>query len=643
MAPISDVSKLDFTQTILTGLGLIAIILAVLAVITERIRRVRANDIRHKTSEQARMGCMRAESVGVVSSLLGKLTPVLEVPSIRELIEAGDRGFWTSTSLDYIPERYPETTWVLLYEAIFEQLASIREPPPDWKSNKIMGRFLRRVKSKAHQLHSSEIAQRQRHLFASHRLRSCRRELPEIYHATVGESPDPVFHKAPLKTAEVWVSDVKVCVPVSREELVALCLVTGTTLLKKGSELYYSGVGAFGMSMDLSHGESRWMLSLFNGPRIQRYLPSMGTGFTTLMAKHLACGSIPFAKSPSWIQSVYVTELVLQKIKTGGLIIDQRLYGGTSLEVLRRLPGEKDVDAFYGVSDHDGRSDRGAILNKEHSTVSTWPRVVAGVPFGGLVPQAAPRVIRAIRFTVGGTEVDQCIQNLEGLIDALHAKHIEARKQGKEANQPDIFGDNVTRRCSAVGHYFVNYTLPLHDGDQRNSAAIFSRYMNLLERIAAVVSAPDSMVTVTTSQNQSSSGLMPKPENPGANFQPLPYLFDGTVELFKELYGIAIKPPEDRTEEESRLFSENLGLTIEAITQTVREEPWRHFSMKLEDCVKIVRCILAAWATSVPGIELKLKEYREEDKLLPQEGSTEPTEDIHTIVLNDLPAVMGFC
>lgn len=68
------------------------------------------------------------------------------------------------------------------------------------------------------------------------------------------------------------------------------------------------------------------------------------------MAKHIACGSIPFANSIVRVQSIYVTSSVLKAIREGRHIKDSEEFGGSSLEYLRRLPSAKQVDAFYGTT-----------------------------------------------------------------------------------------------------------------------------------------------------------------------------------------------------------------------------------------------------------------------------------------------------
>jgi len=139
----------------------------------------------------------------------------------------------------------------------------------------------------------------------------------------------------------------------------------------------------------------------------------MGSGYTTLMAKHLACGSVPFAKNQSWILTVYLTDEVLEVLKAGGYVIDKRAFGGDSLEFLRRLPGDKLIDAFYGTEDvvavensgvlpNQQKLVPGSILHADRRLAGKWSRAVTEIAFGGLVPQASPDVVSAVKFSVGG-------------------------------------------------------------------------------------------------------------------------------------------------------------------------------------------------------------------------------------------------
>ncbi|KAK0610653.1 hypothetical protein B0T17DRAFT_500618, partial [Bombardia bombarda] len=397
----SSADDLALPQTIFSGLGLLAILVAIFALAVERIRRVKEYDNGHETTKATLMGCFAQKPVGFMASLMGRHAPTLAIPSIGGLIEAADRGFWTSTTLDHMPEIHPELTWIPLYESIFGDLLALwGQLPASWKGNASTARAFKKMNHKAHGEHTSELAIRRRALLKNEILVNGIRKLPRnVVPGTTGE-PQPSLTttkdagKGLDRLKPIWLVGKKPCIPVTREELAALSLVMGMPITKS-NDGYYSGIGAYGLSIDLAHTEATWNLSLVKGSRIPRHAPSMGGGYTALMAKHLGCGSVPFGESVGgdWVRSVYVTDKVLEAVKSGGCIMDTRAYGGPSLEFLRRLPADKGVDAYYGIAPTSADSPLGAILDAEGHEVGRWARLVAGIAFGGLVPQADHNVV----------------------------------------------------------------------------------------------------------------------------------------------------------------------------------------------------------------------------------------------------------
>jgi hypothetical protein len=337
--------------------------------------------------------------------------------------------------------------------------------------------------------------------------------------------------------------------------------------------------------------------------------------------KALACGSIPFAESPSWVQSVYVTDHVLEAIKTGKCIIDKRVYGGNSLEFLRRLPGDRVIDAFYGTINPAGDGP-GLILDARSQPIGKWSRVVAGIAFGGLVPQADTNVIDVVRSTVAGAEIQECIQNLEGLIDTLHC----------ESRELDLFGQTVRSRCGNLGHSFVNYTFPSTDSNPRDAAAVFARYMNLLERLVAIPQRvpppPSGKAAVSSISMKAGSQAGPL----SGRRQSSDDVFEAAVAIIEMVYKASLKPATMRESDEHNLLGENLGVTVKAVSDQLHTAG----NMSLEDKGKIVRCILAAWAATVPSISVQEHKSRSAhaQSELPQDGSC--------IIMEDMPPIVAF-
>lgn len=417
--------------------------------------------------------------------------------------------------------------------------------------------------------------------------------------------PEPPRHTGLNQLQRAWNLECKPCIETSREELAALALVLGMQLKVNESANTVNGIGAFGTSLFAAQSGGCWKLHLIHGTRLPKHLHSQGSGYTTIYAKHLACGSIPFADSTKWIKSVYVRQDVLDAIKRGWHIKDMDIYGGQSLEYLRRLPGKKQIDAFYGVVEHANTPARlGAILRTDGTPVGegfSWARAVAGIAFGGLVPQATPRVAEAVQFTVSHDQQPETagarINALEDLVEKLHGLQHEKH----------IFGPYVAMRYEAnSGADRVSYTTAAR-GPPRDSASKFGRYMNLLERMVARCDA-------------------------GLN-----EVYEASCRLIEDSYRRAVELEKARA---SGLFFEVVGevTDIAAAVKAIRKRTRRSVRIPYGDIAVVVRCILAVWAEQVPHVELE--EFREVS--VGDDPLASPRSFVGFATMEDLPAISAF-
>jgi len=325
----------------------------------------------------------------------------------------------------------------------------------------------------------------------------------------------------------------------------------------------------------------------------------MGSGYTTLMAKHLACGSVPFAKNQSWILTVYLTDEVLEVLKAGGYVIDKRAFGGDSLEFLRRLPGDKLIDAFYGTEDvvavensgvlpNQQKLVPGSILHTDRRLAGKWSRAVTEIAFGGLVPQASPDVVSAVKFSVGGSNLNGCVENLELLVDELHRLDEDAV----------LFGENVQERCYASGYAFVNYTFLSEHSNPTDAAAIFSRYSNLLERVAALAVGQPRCSTQT---HRGTQGNQTDCVNERDIFEAAASHIQDVYETVVDFHKNASKNSTTTTTTTTTLATQDLGKILGDVIAKIKNSPL----IPLSNCTVIIRCVLAAWAFTVPLIEVK--------------------------------------
>jgi hypothetical protein len=639
-------------QTVFSVISALGIVFAANALFIERIRSVRNRDYGRIAANPNIMGCFSVKKVGWLSSLMGKQTEVLRVTTFGGLIEAGDRGLWTSAALDHIQEGHSEISWVPLWEAIFKEVKRASEKTQEWQEKKDIGIFLQRENQAQKLMEVAAAMTERRKLYQDGELFNCCRELDMVdkedqkvqgYESRV---LDATKEKQGLgKVQDAWFLEQKPCIATTREELAALSLVLATWIKINNYANSLDAIGAFGLSLYASQNGGTWKLSLAQGSRIPRDMPSLGSGYTTLMAKHLACGSIPFAQTSRWVKSVYVTDEILQAIKNGSNIQDVRKYGGQSLEFLRRLPTEKEIDAYFGVAvefaDPACANSKGLILKPNNEEVGHWHRAAAGIAFGGLVPQAAKNVTEAIKFTVAGASGD-CVEELEELVNELH----------KGDRDRGLFGTHVTSRCLAHELIdFANYTKNIEHGSLRDRAVIFARYMNLLERMTAVCETPNVSCCTDGNGRACKCCLGGCPANsvktpckcPRCRKRLMDYVFDAACTLIQNVYYLAVRKDSSSLNlDEKRLLNQDLGEALKDIRQRLeknRIEKEKRQPIPLEDCATVVRCILAAWASAVPVIDLK---ERTLDLNIDDPSYRAAPAPIRMATLDDLPPVLAF-
>ena len=588
------------TQTIASLIALIAIILAIVTLINERIQRERGRDAGSVAADSSKMEYFFVPRLSNWSAFHGEKTKVLEVTTIRGLIKAGDSHLWTSATLDQLPEVTAEVCWVDLYKNIFDEVArrlcteEEREIFP-----KLIREFLSRADSRllrdTRQLKNiskrlehkkQQLAHQEKYGKNLIKLKSLHKKITEYGRNCLVDRNK--YYKSPcpdlinccrklevtdpsgeVEDEDLGLQDVqptrligdKPCIATSREELAGLALILGMRLKWHAYAASLGGVGAFATSLRAGQANGTWRLHLMQATRIPRHFRSPGSGYTTLMAKHIACGSLPFADTSKWVRSVFVTDKVLAGIRDGGSVKDVQSFGGHALEYLRRLPGAKQIDAFYDIDPTPlPDASLGTIFKSNGSALPdtcTWSRAVTGIAFGGLVPQAAEYLAQSVAFTVAGTQ-GKCFDELESLIDTLH-RHSTAK---------EIFGDYVSERVGAEDSIDnVNYTLPTRSSDVRDAAAVFARYMTLLERVTARCEVKKD---------------------------PVDAVFEAACKLIQCAYVSAVRKDEaSKAEREA-----DLGLAVKKVNDGIRHDR----PIPLDDCAVVVRAIIAAWAWQVPYI-----------------------------------------
>jgi len=399
-----------------------------------------------------------------------------------------------------------------------------------------------------------------------------------------------------------WLLHGSLCLSVSASETMALATILGIPLEVNDYTQSIKGIGAFGSSLEIGRQSPPPKIELSFSPHWSEPVPPCCSGYTIVMAKNIAFGCVPFSENKYWVNAIYVNIEVLEDIKTGRAIADISGYGGASMQYLWQLPAAKTSSTYFHPRGHwveDG-SRIGAVESVKGDQIyvlpavgsspeteparheATWQRAVAGIAFGGLVPQSCSLVAEAVAFTVGGTNLEGCINEIEELINDLYDV-----LPGADEEKLMIFGTFVQERCLTRNWIETDdWTRPVRLNTPW-AATTFRRYMSLLEIIAARFWSGDDLRRM---------------EN----------LFQKTHEAVTAIYKAAVKahllknheagaPTWELTGEEKRILELDLGHALASARGKLKKGDL----LTLDDATLIVRCLLAAWAAQVPIIRWK--------------------------------------
>ncbi|KAF4624599.1 hypothetical protein G7Y89_g13571 [Cudoniella acicularis] len=612
-------------QGIVTFIGLGVFILQIWTLLYDRVVRAKAADPGKRASEKAELSYFRVPKLSSWSAFRGYTTQKPRVTMLRGLIEAGDDYLWTSAALDHLPPQHGSLSWVPFYETVYTQIAYSQVSKQndallaDALQNPITSTALRRS------LGDRSGIGNERYKLYNKKLVSCVKPLDKTKDVPMVNYSTRKITKGLTRLADAWVLHGSPCLQTSREEIAALALILGIPLQINDFTQNISGVGPFGTGFDIlqDNGRGVWRLELIHGSRIPRHAASCGSGYSILFAKHLAFGSLPFAENKHWVQSIYISPEILIAVRKGYAIKDGKSFGGRPLQILKSLPAAKGIDAFYHSLNDPVPQDRlGQILNSNNSPVviersygpsihADWARAVVGIAFGGLVPQASRDLAAAVKFTVGGEVfgellVADLVDKLEIFINQLHYCDTGA----------NIFGDYVTERCDALQLIeYVQYATPSRY-DTQEAAAVFARYMNLLERV--VVLSNSSMDRI----------------------------FEAASELIRGVYvEVVLRNRGKSAPAGLSLLGRSLPEEITRLSQSC--EPHKPFKgLKMPECTLIVWCILVVWAARVPNGEGD--DYRDEGERDGKGGDRngkigdEVPRTRRPAALRDLPQLVAF-
>lgn len=205
--------------------------------------------------------------------------------------------------------------------------------------------------------------------------------------------------------------------------------------------------------------------------RISQVLPS-GSGHSPLLAKHLACGSLPFSQDAKSISSILLTDEAFEAIQKGAPVTMRRRSQQTSsAKFLAKLPHARDL-VVYAIE-----------LSTKSSPATPLIDAIALLPFsGGLTPLASKPLIETVRFVASdGLHPGRLLQRLEGLVDKVQRQSPQLNIFGplyEPQNAGLLFRERERLARVATG----TITEQLADKVVR-----MQRYITLLQRLMALV------------------------------------------------------------------------------------------------------------------------------------------------------------
>ena len=566
-------------------LGFTGVALGIWAFCIDRKKRAAEADVGRVCCDKDEMGyfSIKEPSVWCFWKFSKKVKRPI-VPSISTIINWGDNLVFTSALFDSIPPNDNEVCWLPIYEGVFNEIAwtpnasfpkkncffslGVDRPhllfcvlqwlsaQPKDVSVEALDRYTkkaekhikilrdhsetvikareRKVNPKAYDINDLDLenqiyqnAYLDRHVLYERSFRNgphlinCVRPLKD-------ESRQPTL----VKIKSVRIYKHKPCIDTSAIELFTLSLILGMRFPSYGDPTLISGHGAFGTSLT-----SRWKQAIAEfylaysnelGDIVEK---PMGSGYSTLFAKYLACGGIPLGIDHfDRTITIVITRPIRDAIHLGKVLdfdFDTTLTN-RAIETLFRIPGLRYDQVLCDAKLWEGTKGRITLWGGKEKLNYYWWRVVAGIAFGGLVPQSTWNLVETVQFTaLGGLQLgEEYLSELQNLIEKVREKvdkedyfHLFGRYRVRGNMLKDRDKEGISYSYERALYFSKNLST-------RTAARVFSIYMTLLECVAA--------------QRQSH---IDKTGNPASIKSVVDDIFEACCEELERAYHKAIKDP----------------------------------------------------------------------------------------------------
>jgi hypothetical protein len=395
-----------------------------------------------------------------------------------------------------------------------------------------------------------------------------------------------------MKLRAIWIHHGSPAIEVSEEELASLSFFLG--IIMGGPKYLPSGRGAFNDLVLLANslrGMSvlRLASSAEGGTRRIRGC----SGYSTLFAKHLACGCIPFARTyepTKVIHTVAITETAAKLIRDGQPICDingpPEAWGRVDprAHFMEKMPSWGRINYYHETLPHSVTSCHlkgmtGQIWHVKEKgkpsmaqMVGSWPDAVAQIAFGGLAPLVSEKLHELIVFTIGGkVTTGEELAELHRIMMIL---------------EDDIFHVTKTKDFRVFGRkslegYNIDTQGMITNACHQSLRSVVSQLKQLGTMLEVLIAKVDTSPSDSTFKNQFRLGESKRDR-----------VFKCCADEIKLKYEAQIhqEPIEER-------------ITVLLSKADVIETLKHRKPVSAEQCGTVARCIIMAWATFVKIVD----------------------------------------
>ncbi|KAF2202763.1 hypothetical protein GQ43DRAFT_301296 [Delitschia confertaspora ATCC 74209] len=500
--------------------GSLAMALVAVRFLWKRTSKRQIDDTMDLTNEKRKDDTARKSQASWWQRVIATGPAPTSIPSLTGLIKAGDEIVFSSALFDRILLVDGESYLERIYSEFAETLASKPGREKAEYSSDIKAFISRTPRSSGRNRSSRKSIELNVSSFRTdaidgaekglRRSRSKKRSDPLVsgFNRST-EAHDPGFwHCFPIDTSvdTSWTSDLqrvrmndgRLALTMAFSELQALALMLGIRISafsepqtpgQKHEDstpveaLRVSGSGAFAITLQSTqYNQEMYHFHIEQTERPLLQYPSRGSGYSTIHAKHLPYGALPFSRNGLYINSILITSISLRVLKSGQPFdIISTMDRPRQISQLLTLPSSKTL-SFHKLEQAYASSSPQYPANK-----STIVHAIAGLPLiGGLVPLVTEPVLESIQFIAsGGLEPGRLLQRLEDLIHKVHRQAPHLRLFGP------ILDDKHTRLWIRERKRLGTVRSRNHGGNEEEaiatSVARVGRYVTLLERLMGLL------------------------------------------------------------------------------------------------------------------------------------------------------------